>query len=182
MSTPARHESNLKMFVVLFVCGMSILYVIVNAYMEWSLHQEEIRRWQTVPRQQWPNSLKELLDSAKQTQIEPESIKVFYRHWSEDWYWEFSSSPQLLHLMTDRWKLTKIDRDHNGVKGAILCFPPPEFLPPADFDHVDYYVSEGYGEEGMSYLIIDDSANKRIIVRKSGYSFRDEFERKNDER
>ena len=94
--------------VILLLLGGAILF-------SHALSAGDVRELVT-DRGSWPQPVRELLAKAAEKHIDAEPVEVFrVREFTEDYYyWRMRSSPELVELMTDEWKLkrgTTADRD-----------------------------------------------------------------------
>jgi hypothetical protein len=119
------------------------------------------------PREEWPEKLADFFQIADQRRIPIHNLKAFHGL-HDDFFWKCDATPELLRLMIDQWKLTKVT-GHHVMFPIVFNSMPKEIQPVLQTNVLDYYVSAEYlpgGEwKGHLYCVIYDKTEKYIIVR-----------------
>jgi hypothetical protein len=133
----------------------------------WSSGPEATANGRMLARYEWPESLVELLSDVDKRHIQVEQLRV-YSGPHDTYYWRCDATPGLLDLMIARWKLSPVDRNYKVVD-AVLRNMPVALTSLNQGKDTAYYVSAEYlpgGEwKGHLYCVMNDKANKAIIVR-----------------
>lgn len=118
-------------------------------------------------RDEWPESLVELLRDADNRNIHVSKLEV-YSGPHDDYFWKCEGTPELLDLMRARWKLSPVNRNYKVVDAVLQYMPAALSSLNLDKD-TDYYVSAEYlpgGEwKGHLYCVINEKTNNVIVVR-----------------
>ena len=116
-------------------------------------------------RSEWPETLVGLLEDADGRDINVEDVNVYYIS-NVEYFWEFEASPELLTLMTARWKLSRVNGNHRLVRLVVERMPSNLSAPEQGSD-VDYFLCDVWlaGEKGHYFCVMNDKSHKRIVVR-----------------
>ena len=119
-----------------------------------------------LPRHNWPEPLDELFKEADKRSIPVTNLEA-YVGLHDNCYWKFESAPDLLDLMINRWKLTRVDSSNTLVL-RIIRYMPVTLLSFSQDKESDYFVSPNClpgGEwKGHQYCVIYDKVRGGIIV------------------
>jgi len=132
---------------------------------------EALAEWRIAPRQEWPETFLEILREAERTHVHLGQITVLHTPYYGEYLLKCDSSAELLNLMVARWKLSPVNQHHKLVR-LVLERMPSDSLSSVQADDVAYYISADWlaGEKGHQYCVLNNKAQKQIIVRYS-YNF-----------
>ena len=132
---------------------------------------EALKEWHITSRQDWPETLLELLREAKRKHVHLGQITVLHRPYFGEYSWKCDTSAELLDLMVARWNLSRLNTHHDLTR-RILERTPSESFRSNQADDVAYYVSANWiaGEKGHWYGVLNNETQKRITVLYS-YNF-----------
>lgn len=122
--------------------------------------------WSVAARSDWPDTLRELVGTADHSHIHLGDVVVWWRPYYAEYYWRLEASAELLDLMTARWSLRPVSRDHPLVRFAVERMPSA-LSSSLETPSADCYVSADWlaGEKGHWYCVMNDSAHKTVVVR-----------------
>ncbi len=152
--------------ILIFMVLVSIgTYCYISACIRESKSRAEAAaRGRIVPKQEWPQTLIDLLKDTEQHHIKVGDIRVYQRSYDE-YYWKFDSSPELFSLMSKRWELSIVKS--NDIIQRFQERMPTSLAWLSHSGGTAYYFSANWlaGEKGHLYGVMTDKTNKVIVVR-----------------
>jgi hypothetical protein len=110
----------------------------------------------------WPRPLKAFLEDADRKQIKVEQIRVYTKDTGPDHYlWQAKDSAGVLALMTERWRLSPMDKSDEYIERFWLSMPSA-LCRSRDPNRVEYFA--GLGGDGDSFLVMRDKARGLLVV------------------
>lgn len=143
---------------------VGISYYIVTRIHYYRVAAEAAARGRIVPKQEWPQTLIDLLKDAEQHHIKVGDIHV-YQMSHDEYYWKFDSSPELFSLMSKRWELY-IVKSYDIIQ-RFQERMPTTLVWLSHSDGTAYYISANWlaGEKGDLYCVMNNKAKQVLVVR-----------------
>lgn len=146
------------------VCG-----VVCALLATWREAQNERARENLIPirsQADWPKEIRDFVNDARRRNVELNEIKVHYvvrDYWEYCWQTEYS--PEVLRLMTSRWRLSPVGREHGCVPNFLRVIVEPRNLV-AQIADADFLGSPNLvaREKGDYYLVICHKSEGLLIV------------------
>ena len=164
-------HTRLTRIIIAVVILIFIIFAFVGAtyyiLRESQKRAEEAARGYIVPQQEWPKPFVDLLEDAKQQDIKVDNINVYRRHdGGPDHYWVSEASPEFFALISKRWKLQPVEKNHRAVRLSQKYMPTMIEIPSHSNDMCYYLCSNwlSYGKDDL-YCVMFDKANKVVIIR-----------------
>lgn len=164
MTSPSQRSwlHNLPVVVFIVLCAIVALMAVLaigHTFLSYSSPFAGRSRVVVEDRTEWPKPLRELLDEAVSAQIDAEPVKVFrlVDFTEEFFYWQMKSSPELIALMINDWKLKP------GTKREIEAFWsqwPPE-LEKRSYESRQKFLGN-YQRESDNFIVVVDEASSVI--------------------